>query len=885
MISVISSIEVTQRSERPFPGLQSLCYKLRDRGFRAVDVIIAESDIRAALSLVKSGSPLDEVHKQKGTLKTLGQLLAGEIAEAVTSNESVSLIVPAFATNFPNISNTSDDQDHLTGECLWQVAINNLATSLIAANILGVQVVEIVCGRRVLIEFTGDEGLVSDLEDQDTVKKIESRFVDGVWHAFERSYRELEEFPQVAIGLELEPDILALAKDLQCTNMLRKALVRGPTGTAILNGYREEIRNHFGINLDWCHLLVTLDREKPDEFVNAKIKTQRLLEQIGPYVVHAHVGDHARGAHWIDAPLGSCRPLSDFEFLFKYYSGLIETLEQNKKEETNHGLWEFATGSVAIELEARGDVGLAVKSRDQLNQLAIDCGCSLQSEKDQRIEIEHCVALLPPSIARKGWFEGINSAIFYSLNKLLNRSQKPPAGCTTLLDNGLLELIRDFLICRKAEVRTRLAVKIVEETLGRGKVGALSSWVKYLLNQEWLGVFYPAYRDHTVHVVYVYLLGWFLYTECPQIRRMIQGNEDLQLPVLDWDFAREWMITALSHDIGYPLESDKPNVRINTIQKLNTYHQDFISWAILSKGDPRSDDYVFFKSESDAIVLDLKGGPIPDKFHVPQKGDLTNKKEGEEHDLKKIDVVEKSHVFDVISAESEEKLKLGRGGLKEIFNFLRSTEPRGSLVASGGRPAFLDHGIVSAAILNAVKEAHDEWANEIKKRGGQIRENVRAGVSPEVIKRVLEWPESYDSALWAHDKQSFDHILTAITAHNIYPEPAGSVGGNLHRAADVSRGCPILRFFQITQETPLALLLAMCDALQDWHRQSFSNPLTVDSETIDALEVRVFVDPRTHRVRFLYPDNENMKKRKIKEFNARFGDIWTEFIEFGAPEA
>jgi hypothetical protein len=774
-------------------------------------------------------------------------------------------------------------RDELFGECLWETAVNNLAVSLLVAHLIGTHVIEIVCGRRVVIDIAGPRGRVSNPEDEDVVRQISKRFVDGVWQAYGRAYSDLGIIiPQVAVALEMEPDILALARDLTSIKNLRLALEKGPSSAGILDSFRSEMADHFGVNLDWGHLLIALDRTDPRKSHQIREHTGQLLSELKPFILHAHVADHARGAHWIDGPLGAYRPSSEFNFLYHYYAHLIQDRELRKPNLT--GPEQFASGAVAIELEARGDVSLAVQSRDQLDSLAKDCDCTIETMEDRVRTIEHGIAALPPRAVRRGWFEGVNGTIFHSLERLVYRSTAPQQDFTPLLDEELLAIIREFLTCRKNDIRTIYAIEIAERSLTLCGVGVLSSWIRYLLHQEWWGAFYPTYRDHTVHSVYVYLLGWFLYAESPWIRHLFQGDDVLRLPTLESDFAREWMIAALAHDIGYPLESDKPDVRIALIDKLNSYHEFFISWAILSKGDPQSVEYKWHERENDAIAFDLKGTKFNPLFRRPSKDrdQKTGRGIPEEDDLELIDVAGQSGVFTAISEEDEQNLGLGQGGFSLIHDYLRRVPPRGRL-ASSERPAFLDHGIMSASILAALKSAHDDWSLVIEKNRERIKERVESAVTIEVRDEVREWPSKYRKSIWFENDESFSAILSAIAAHNIYPESGHDPEGNFHCLDDVNdeiNGCPILRAFAISEKTPLAFLLAMCDSLQEWHRYGFTSPTTVKPKALDPLEVEMRVNPRQHIVSVSYLGKESLTARKRNEFDARFGALWKNVIDF-----
>ncbi|HEV7425306.1 MAG TPA: hypothetical protein VGQ46_02990, partial [Thermoanaerobaculia bacterium] len=61
-------------------------------------------------------------------------------------------------------------------------------------------------------------------------------------------------------------------------------------------------------------------------------------------------------------------------------------------------------------------------------------------------------------------------------------------------------------------------------------------------------VFYPAYRDHIVHALQVYLLGLDLYYGQPALRAILEDDRS------STRFLRQWKVAALAHDHGYGAE-------------------------------------------------------------------------------------------------------------------------------------------------------------------------------------------------------------------------------------------------------------------------------------------------------------------------------------------
>ena len=129
--------------------------------------------------------------------------------------------------------------------------------------------------------------------------------------------------------------------------------------------------------------------------------------------------------------------------------------------------------------------------------------------------------------------------------------------------------------------------------------------------------------------------------------------------------------------------------------------------------------------------------------------------------------------------------------------------------------------------------------------------------------------------------------LLAIVTHNLYPERG--VEGVLYTPDKVQDGCPVLRDLLITEDVPLALLLGICDALQEWHRGGFAPPDMFKRRLVNPIEVRARVDFEKDKVIFSLPvgrkrDGKTMAAQKKEDFNLRFGDSWKQFVELRDPD-
>lgn len=109
-----------------------------------------------------------------------------------------------------------------------------------------------------------------------------------------------------------------------------------------------------------------------------------------------------------------------------------------------------------------------------------------------------------------------------------------------------------------AEERVAQAADICRAILRRRLLARWTPWYASLPRHEYGRDFHPSYRDHSVHTLHVFLLGSYLYETVRPLRDAI--DQHLLTRVSDASFvAKElflewWTLTALWHDMAYPLE-------------------------------------------------------------------------------------------------------------------------------------------------------------------------------------------------------------------------------------------------------------------------------------------------------------------------------------------
>ena len=846
MLSVISSYVVTPAIYQGEPlllsSLPSVCIQLRKRGFRHVDVLITSADIDVARGLKGAYS-----HRE----------IADHIAQTIRKSvqfDGFPLLVPALATNFPNISNVSNSNAR-------NRAVEDLAICLMVADQIHAKVVEVVCGRRIKIrkEDGCTKATISHPENENVVETIRQCFAESILEAFAKAKTGLgERYPRCAVALEMEPDILALARSPEDWRKVLDTLLahigRLPERD------REELISRAGLNLDIGHLLVAQDRESPEtrgQFL------QNVLVFLGNYeqfIFHAHIGDHALGGHWVDAPLGRFHDTKDYVPLLKFYGELIRKFHAEPIVNSHP---RYFTGTIAIELEACGEVGLVVETRDTLLRLCDKEKIQLDSDRNIADNIQRLISELPTEVLKEGWLEGINFTIFQAVQELVLEGEERSGNGQKVLSEEDLERIRRFLSAKGPDERTRRAMEVARLVLGRLGLEVLAEWLEDLNRSEYDRVFYRNYRDHTVHSVYVYLLGLYLYSVSSKIRQLVQSEDPRRWKpnVTDW-FSRCWPAVALCHDIGYVFESEKEEIPQKALERLNEYAVHFISKVItfgtpeqrISEADEKG-IVNYIGGEVCATIQDIKSIPTGDFF--TSVGGLAN-----------------------------QNATIPPRGLRNIFHLCAENKPNGKYGA--GRSKFYDHGIMSAALVQRLTGIHSKWQTVL---GEKVVPHIQAGPTllPPIVNAIKGWVKARPASIFKpveHTKPSeLTQIEEAIALHNIYPEkqnqyPEGflyseSIRQQFEQDANNKTG---LDTFSIGVKDPLTFLLAICDSLQEWDRYAFASPLDIDKESLSSFQIIAQESPVRAIVTFEYLVDQ-ISTRKQTEFRYRFGDDWKQFID------
>lgn len=933
MISVISSYRLPAQGESFSDNLNAVCRELQERGFLGVDVLIREEDVIARLN----GTLLQDLSAHD--IKKVAESLAEDISNAVRPGRGVPLAVPALASSFPDISCAWTDSDEELMK-RWKSAVNAMAVCLVVADIIGTRVLEIVCGcvvarhhrLRTRINAAAANPSPRDVEiavssEDMYVEDFKTSFARGVVLAFLIARNAFEQtegmlrLPRVAVALEIEPDRSALGRDLTALQKLIEQVEsicndsnhllpfgEAMYSPALASTLDDPLVDHFGFNLDWGHLLVGLDRINSKERKQALLDLKRDLarDYMKSRVLHGHVADHARGAHWVDAPLGRFRPLEKYAFLACLHTELIQEMGRDKWP-PKRGCERFRSGAVAIELEARHDVALAVECRDKLYQLGVSKDTSqtggilpvtmasdtvsmtggtqgereidLETPRDKLRHVEGRIGAIDVKEVSKGWLEGINRIIYDSLDNLLRQTPLPKENdATLLLNKDILKLIRAFLATQKVEERTRKAVEIARETFRRLNLDALDFWFNHLLSDEWSRAFYTKYREHTVHSVYVYLLGLYLYAESAVLReilkRRIKSEKTLERPRVDAEspFFAQWALAALAHDIGYPYEGqgDRPK---HALDELNWVLHHFVHSCLYARerGKQTLPDREKFSWENDVLLHELSARHLVHRFESPPEVlyDSVFSRTSSSPEASLVAILHQQ--------EEAFGLRDHRHGFQEIFHFLRFHSPDR---AEDGRPAFLDHGMMSAATLCAVLQAYGGWH---KKISHWYKEASAGSVSLPQDGKVRKWvkketPVSHGVFVTASGNftEFAKEAIGAVAVHNLVPEREEW----LYKAESINE-CPALQNLKTRSSSPIALLLQICDSLQEWHRHGFADPTQSKKLSLSPVEVNTFVPPNGV-IQFEFTNSDECDKGwykdKMKELRLRMEGVWKRLV-------
>ena len=900
MISAISSYKIEEGIELK-DLLCSVCKECAEFNIWAVDIYIDPSDIsydclevfykKEQPDLLSINWVLNNLSEESAIngMRENAKSLILNIEEAVSIG-AIRMRVPALATNDSNISNLN--RNHYKE---WANAVFYLATSLVVAHKTGVKVVEIVCGNRVYTDLYGLDQIQSQelYVSKDFENQCQEHVIRALVGAFILAYRVLnqDQWPDVAFAFEIEPDLLALLNNtedaLKLLKKIKSYLTSDEYDLDIAKRLQEEkrsdfksLKRHFGLNCDFAHLLIQQDREKLEE----EGKLFGNLEEIKKHILHFHASDHYQGGHFVDAPIASFHQ----EYLYRKFINIFQELISGATETS-----PFFSGAIAIELEGCNDIDLVLQSKVKLEKLLR--GAEIHSEQEATLDVANRIAKLKTT---SGWGEGINSSILNALEKLDRITKKPKSSekGNALLTPELLTLYQSFLCTRKYDERTFYANRIARKLFLKLGMPIFVTLFGKLADVEWDRAFHDGYRDHTIHSIYVFLLGLYLYTESEAIFKMLSDNtpeprERHERPMLGEpnSFWNQWVLATLCHDLGYPFESEDAKIRRDVRHSYNNAVGQFLkkSERILRNiEDGDEDNFCFSEAYDEKTIKSLEKLYYPgNMFYLPKiLANYTEEKseeiDGDRRILTSIYLPEYkwdrecllpcSHISSLFKKEIRDKIasftcakiekpcnpEQDKGNSKvdtkcddfmRIFDFFRTVSPDAKK-----RARFLDHGMMSAVILAQLIELHREWVGFLEDIDQTDKKDLH-------IVGILQ------SNRHNYDIDNYQEVLFAIATHNIRRE-LKDLNPLYEEETSKNQGMQFLTQLDFTQLPSVGKLLILCDSIQEWHRHGFVNPLKSERLALSPRDVNVKKKKDKLVFTFTYiKDNVDGSKKLVEE--------------------
>jgi formylglycine-generating enzyme required for sulfatase activity/energy-coupling factor transporter ATP-binding protein EcfA2 len=344
-------------------------------------------------------------------------------------------------------------------------------------------------------------------------------------------------------------------------------------------------------------------------------------------------------------------------------------------------------------------------------------------------------------------------------------------------------------------------------------------------------VYYPAYRDHLVHQVRVWLLGLYLLQRIPSLRQALTDEVRAE-PVwtssdataVTAEALRRWKIAALWHDLGYVFEVQSGTEPQASMSKsLTALNATFATPLSELLGDQVLTANVERLWQQEALEVQ----PLP---IWPGLNDFDSLIAGSYERLWQ-ELAPAGHAAGLADTEVS-------GGLKPYLEICRRNE----LV---GRPGFIDHGIAGALLLLRLHRFMTGYAGRV---AGLLQEEHGPVASAEQQQAAAD--------LAAQTRASTATVTAAaqaIALHNVAPGLPDSATAGTH---GLSPNQFKLRLHTEGKRTglPLAYLLSLADGLQGWDRPRFSAPKAPEDIGFIDQEVTLTADASRIYLRFELDD-------------------------------
>ena len=338
-----------------------------------------------------------------------------------------------------------------------------------------------------------------------------------------------------------------------------------------------------------------------------------------------------------------------------------------------------------------------------------------------------------------------------------------------------------------------------DESLGETKRLLLDLWkseiglppylfIDALSEFEFNRKYYDGYRDHVTHQLRVFLLGLYLFYGVESLRNAILGEFE-QFHDAEEAFLLSWKITSTFHDLGYvfEIENDKSAETSQTvINVLNKFFEYPFWYYCQLKGFP---------------LLESQELMLQEKFNFPRH---------KVDDLLGLENFRGKNILeDIEDLIQPTQLSRQSDGLQRYFHYAQQNIPS----KSSRKESFIDHGIASAITLLHLYNFFNEYSSK-------IFDVVSSDIDAVIDIAGIEFSDFLkDTITGIHDlREVMKYAATAIALHNIQVDIWDH--NEAWRKANLT-----LNLYNISLEKrPLAFLLCLTDALQDWDRPRFSTP-------------------------------------------------------------
>ncbi len=342
---------------------------------------------------------------------------------------------------------------------------------------------------------------------------------------------------------------------------------------------------------------------------------------------------------------------------------------------------------------------------------------------------------------------------------------------------------------------------------------------------------YPRQRDHTIHTLHNYFLGWYLFINSPKVAKefrkalLVRGIVSKTDKSIIFKFGELWCFASLLHDIGYLFEGEIPKQKMALVDQgiregmdwvSEYFHELFWKEWNLRGVDERRNARALFEFDGEPT---LDGGAGRIIHFLRDLGTLENvqaaivSETGDTGNLPKLSPdafrVWELNYRSFGQPQMAERIK----GLEEALYSVSEDGIPGSAVR------VLDHGICGGLLLLKFSTYWFRAFFALKKATpspGSVEAELQ-----DRMKSQVGWP-SYRAAHWW---RSVVWATAAVALHNVQQSP----------------NFPGWKEKLELSEDPLAYLGVLVDVLQEWDRHSTRKVTAVESDErmINSNDVRI----------------------------------------------